>query len=98
MPGMCRADPLAAALALTTACPWAFRTSGSRLLKDVPDDKWDMFSMWYELTTRRPQGEERRATARSHDQALVGDKTLIFRMADAEMYTGMDKDVPLADH
>ena len=61
-----------------------------KLLKDVPDDKWDMFSMWYELTTRRPK-EKNVGYCESHDQALVGDKTLIFRMADAEMYTGMDK-------
>ncbi len=29
----------------------------------------------------------------SHDQALVGDKTLIFRLADSAMYTGMDKTI-----
>ena len=61
-----------------------------RLLKDVPDCQWDMGRLWYELTTRRPQ-EKNVGYCESHDQALVGDKTLIFRMADAEMYTGMDK-------
>ena len=61
-----------------------------RLLKDVPDRQWDMGRLWYELTTRRPQ-EKNVGYCESHDQALVGDKTLIFRMADAEMYTGMDK-------
>ena len=61
-----------------------------RLLKDVPDRLWDMGRLWYELTTRRPQ-EKNVGYCESHDQALVGDKTLIFRMADAEMYTGMDK-------
>ncbi len=54
------------------------------------DARWDMARMWYELTTRRPQ-EPSVGYSESHDQALVGDKTLIFRMADAEMYTGMDK-------
>ena len=49
-----------------------------------------MFKMWYELTTRRPQ-EKNVAYCESHDQALVGDKTIFFRMADAEMYTGMEK-------
>ena len=44
----------------------------------------------YELTTRRPK-EKNIGYSESHDQAMVGDKTLIFRMADAEMYTGMDK-------
>ena len=61
-----------------------------KLLKDYRDDQWDMGKMWYELTTRRPQ-EKNIGYCESHDQALVGDKTLIFRMADAEMYTGMDK-------
>ena len=49
-----------------------------------------MGRLWYELTTRRPQ-EKNVGYCECHDQALVGDKTLIFRMADAEMYTGMDK-------
>ncbi len=54
------------------------------------DGRWDMARLWYELTTRRPQ-EASIGYSESHDQALVGDKTLIFRMADAEMYTGMEK-------
>ena len=61
-----------------------------KLTKDTPDDQWDMFKLWYELTTRRPK-EKNVGYCESHDQALVGDKTLIFRMADAEMYTGMNK-------
>ena len=61
-----------------------------RLLKDYRDEDWDMYKLWYELTTRRP-GEKNIGYCESHDQALVGDKTLIFRMADAEMYTGMEK-------
>lgn len=62
-----------------------------RLLKEYRDEEWDMFKLWYELTTRRPQ-EKAVAYAESHDQALVGDKTIMFRMADAEMYTGMNKE------
>ena len=61
-----------------------------RTLKEESDDNRNMQHMWYELTTRRP-GEKSIGYSESHDQALVGDKTLIFRMADAEMYTGMDK-------
>ncbi len=30
--------------------------------------------------------------AESHDQALVGDKTIMFRLCDAAMYTDMNKD------
>ena len=61
-----------------------------KLLKEYKDEQWDMHKLWYEMTTRRPK-EKNIGYCESHDQALVGDKTLIFRMADAEMYTGMDK-------
>ena len=62
-----------------------------KLLKDTRDEDWNMNGLWYEMTTRRPQ-EKVIGYCESHDQALVGDKTIIFRMADAEMYTGMTKD------
>lgn len=58
-----------------------------------PDEDWSMQEFWYELTTKRPQ-EKRIAYVESHDQALVGDKTLIFRLADQEMYWHMDKADP----
>ena len=45
--------------------------------------------MWYELTTRRP-GEKNIGYCESHDQALVGDKTIIFWLADKEMYWNME--------
>ena len=62
-----------------------------KLLKDTRDEDWNMNGLWYEMTTRRPQ-EKIIGYCESHDQALVGDKTIIFRMADAEMYTGMTKE------
>ena len=62
-----------------------------RLTKDTPDHEWFLGKLWYELTTRRPK-EKNIGYSESHDQAMVGDKTLIFRMADSEMYTGMNKD------
>ncbi len=61
-----------------------------RTLAEKSDEDWDIQKMWYELTTRRPQ-EKNIGYCESHDQALVGDKTLIFRMADSEMYRGMEK-------
>lgn len=61
-----------------------------RLTKDTPDPDWSLGKIWYELTTRRPK-EKNIGYSESHDQAMVGDKTLIFRMADSEMYTGMEK-------
>ena len=89
MPGMCipiRSGGIGFDYRLSMGVPdfWI------KYLKDVSDDQWDMFKMWYELTTRRPQ-EKNIAYCESHDQALVGDKTIFFRMADAEMYTGMEK-------
>jgi len=61
-----------------------------KTLKERRDEDWDMHALWHELTTRRPM-ERTVGYAESHDQALVGDKTIIFRLMDAEMYTGMDK-------
>ena len=61
-----------------------------RLTKDVRDEDWSMWHIWCELTGRRPH-EKYIGYAESHDQALVGDKTLIFRLCDAAMYTDMGK-------
>jgi 1,4-alpha-glucan branching enzyme len=61
-----------------------------KLIKETLDENWDMGKLMHELTQHRP--EERIVSyCESHDQALVGDKTLIFRMLDAEMYTGMSE-------
>jgi 1,4-alpha-glucan branching enzyme len=57
----------------------------------LKDEDWDMGKLWYELSTSRP-AEKRIGYVESHDQALVGDKTFIFRMADKEMYWHMNKE------
>ncbi len=54
------------------------------------DEDWDMGRMWYELSTSRPS-EARISYVESHDQALVGSKTTIFRLADSAMYWDMEK-------
>jgi 1,4-alpha-glucan branching enzyme len=61
-----------------------------KLVKETLDENWDMGKLFYELTQHRPE-EKIVSYCESHDQALVGDKTLIFRMIDAEMYSGMNK-------
>ena len=61
-----------------------------KLLKEQRDEEWDMWRIWGELTSRRP-GEKYVGYAESHDQALVGDKTLMFRLCDSKMYTDMAK-------
>ncbi len=61
-----------------------------RLLKETPDEHWDLHKIYYELTIRRPH-EKVIGYCESHDQALVGDKTILFRLCDKEMYWGMEK-------
>jgi 1,4-alpha-glucan branching enzyme len=61
-----------------------------KLVKETSDENWDMGKLLHELTQHRPE-EKIISYCESHDQALVGDKTLIFRMIDAEMYSGMNK-------
>ncbi len=61
-----------------------------KLIKEYSDENWDMNKLWYELISRRPN-EKNIGYAESHDQALVGDKTIMFRLCDAEMYTSMQK-------
>jgi len=55
-----------------------------------PDEKWDMNQIWETLNNRQPNVNTV-AYVESHDQALVGDKTLAFRLMDKEMYDAMDK-------
>ena len=56
-----------------------------KLIKEKVDEDWQPSSMLWELTNRR-QDEKTISYAESHDQALVGDKTIIFRLIDADMY------------
>ena len=57
----------------------------------IQDEFWDINKMWGSMCLRRP-GEKTVAYVESHDQALVGDQTMIFRLAGASMYTDMNKD------
>ena len=62
-----------------------------RLLKERRDEDWDFNHIYYELANRRSH-ERVIGYCESHDQALVGDKTLMFRLCDQEMYWSMHKD------
>lgn len=55
-----------------------------KIIKEKKDDDWDMSNIVHTLTNRR-YGEKSIAYAESHDQALVGDKTLAFWLMDKEM-------------
>ncbi|MEM8895286.1 MAG: alpha amylase C-terminal domain-containing protein, partial [Bacteroidota bacterium] len=62
-----------------------------KYLKEKTDDAWNIHEMWGTMTNRR-YGERTIAYAESHDQALVGDKTLAFWLMDKEMYFNMHVD------
>ena len=64
-----------------------------KLLKEKTDEQWDIHEMWGVLNNRR-KNEKTIAYAESHDQALVGDKTIAFWLMDKEMYFQMHVDDP----
>jgi 1,4-alpha-glucan branching enzyme len=59
-----------------------------KLIKEVPDERWHMSALYHELTNHR-MDEKTISYAESHDQALVGDQTLIFRLIERDMYEHM---------
>ena len=59
-----------------------------KTLKEKKDEDWRPSAIWWETTNRRVD-EKTISYAESHDQALVGDKTLIFWLIDADMYWHM---------
>ncbi|MCK4340493.1 MAG: alpha amylase C-terminal domain-containing protein [Phycisphaerae bacterium] len=64
-----------------------------KLLKEKKDEEWSMGDIYHTLTNRRV-GEKHIAYAESHDQALVGDKTIAMRLIDADIYWHMTKGTP----
>jgi 1,4-alpha-glucan branching enzyme len=67
-------------------------------IKEKSDEQWSPGEMWYELTNKRAD-EKTISYAECHDQALVGDKTIIFRLIDKDMYWSMNTESknPLID-
>ena len=69
-----------------------------KILKEKKDEDWHPTSIFWELTNRRAD-EKTISYVESHDQALVGDKTVIFRLIDDKMYWHMtvgDNDMTVA--
>ncbi len=64
-----------------------------KLLKEYKDEDWNIHELWNVMTNRLP-GVKTVAYAESHDQALVGDKTLAFWLMDKEMYWHMQANDP----
>ncbi len=88
MPGLCR--PVAeGGCGFTQRLAMGLPDYWIKLIKERKDEEWSVGNIWHTLTNRR-YGEANIAYAESHDQALVGDKTLAFRLMDAKMYTNMD--------
>jgi len=61
-----------------------------KIIKELPDEKWNVNQMFNELISHRAD-EKTISYTESHDQALVGDKTIFFRLADKEIYYSMNK-------
>jgi len=64
-----------------------------KTIKEKSDENWEVGDIFHQLTSHR-MDEKVVSYAESHDQALVGDKTIIFRLIDKEMYYSMRKDQP----
>ena len=89
MPGLCR--PVAdGGVGFTHRLAMGIPDYWIKILKEKRDEDWNLDELWGTLSNRR-HGEATIAYAESHDQALVGDKTLAFRLMDQEMYWHMAK-------
>ncbi len=89
MPGIA-ATPMDGGLGFDYRLGMAIPDFWIEYLKDVPDEQWSMNRIWSVLNDRLPQVPTI-AYAESHDQALVGDKTIAFRLMDKEMYFAMSR-------
>jgi len=92
MPGMCRPirdGGIGFDYRLSMGLPDFF----IKTIKEKQDGHWEISKLYWELICRRAY-EKVIAYAESHDQALVGDKTIMFRLADKEMYWGMNRGDP----
>ncbi|MCP5535549.1 MAG: alpha amylase C-terminal domain-containing protein [Akkermansiaceae bacterium] len=87
MPGLCRPTS-EGGVGFTHRLAMGIPDYWIKLLKHKQDEDWNVEEMWGVMTNRR-FGEANIAYAESHDQALVGDKTIAFRLMDQEMYWHM---------
>ncbi|CAJ0920004.1 unnamed protein product, partial [Mesorhabditis belari] len=93
MPGLCRpveegGQGFDYRLAMAIPDTWI------KILKHQADENWDIASIVHTLENRRYL-EAHVAYAESHDQALVGDKTIAFWLMDKEMYDFMSTVSPM---
>lgn len=97
MPGLCRPVD-EGGIGFTHRLAMGLPDFWIKLLKHSRDEDWNLDELWGTLSNRR-YGEANIAYAESHDQALVGDKTLAFWLMDQEMYwhMGADDDHPVIE-
>ncbi len=89
MPGLC-APPAVGGSGFDCRLAMGIPDFWFGLVETVRDEDWNLDALWHALTDKRV--EERTVSyVESHDQAIVGSKTLIFHLADADMYTHMRK-------
>lgn len=94
MPGLCR-KPEEGGIGFDYRLAMGIPDYWIKTLKEKSDEDWDIYEMWGVLSNRRYK-EKTIGYAESHDQALVGDKTLAFWLMDKEMYFQMSvKDTSL---
>ena len=89
MPGMCAAAE-EGGVGFDYRLGMAIPDFWIKLLKEVPDEQWDIWQMWNMMTDRLPYVKTV-AYCESHDQALVGDQTIAFRLMNKQMYTDMNR-------
>ena len=90
MPGLCRL-PEEGGIGFDFRLGMGIPDFWIKYLKEKSDEQWNIFEMWNMMINRRYK-EKTIAYAESHDQAIVGDKTIAFHLMDKEMYYHMKKD------
>lgn len=94
MPGICR-KPADGGLGFDYRLGMGIPDYWIRILKEKKDEEWNIYEIYNVLSNRRWK-EKTISYCESHDQALVGDKTIAFWLMDKEMYWHMheeDKDI-----
>ena len=90
MPGLCRRIS-EGGVGFTHRLAMGIPDYWIKTLKEQRDEDWNLEALWHTLLNRREK-EAHIAYAESHDQALVGDKTLAFQLMDQEMYWHMNRE------
>jgi len=90
MPGLCRPTD-EGGIGFTHRLAMGIPDYWIKVIKHKRDEEWNPEEIWSVMMNRR-RGEPNIAYCESHDQALVGDKTIAFRLMDKEMYWHMNVD------